>query len=269
MKGVTLTVTFRFYGPAGDYIDASATGEASDAGDKAMPKAHSVAFRTMLLQALCIPTDEPDPNLEAHDRAAQPFQEGATAQDPRPAERRQERPAYNWPKDWPELAARMGTLLGADEAREWMAQAVKLATGDHETPLRDMPEKQKREAWDVLTHVLRSLDDELKVDPGAIPPPTRQEIAGEFAKHLDGQILNGPIWALSGDETESGYPAKESVLDGATDRTEPGGDAQETLAAESREPTDEEIAEAQATLDEEATAAADHDREQTRDESGK
>jgi len=72
MKGVTLTVTFRFYGPAGDFIDAQACGESSDAGDKAMPKAHSVAYRTMLLQALCIPTDESDPDSQSHERAAAP-----------------------------------------------------------------------------------------------------------------------------------------------------------------------------------------------------
>jgi hypothetical protein len=70
MRGVTLTVGFRFYGPAGDFIDAQVCGEASDSGDKAVPKAHSVAFRTLLLQALCIPTNEPDPDSESHDRAA-------------------------------------------------------------------------------------------------------------------------------------------------------------------------------------------------------
>jgi len=33
-------------------------------------KAHSVAYRTLLLQALCIPTDEPDPDAASHERAA-------------------------------------------------------------------------------------------------------------------------------------------------------------------------------------------------------
>ncbi len=72
MKGVTLTVDFRFFGPLGDYVEAQVAGEASDSGDKAVPKAHSVAFRTLLLQALCIPTDEPDPDAESHERAAKP-----------------------------------------------------------------------------------------------------------------------------------------------------------------------------------------------------
>jgi hypothetical protein len=70
MRGVTITVTFRFYGPAGDFIDAQACGESADSGDKAVPKAHSVAFRTLLLQALCIPTDEPDPDALSHERGA-------------------------------------------------------------------------------------------------------------------------------------------------------------------------------------------------------
>jgi hypothetical protein len=78
MRGVTATVTFRFYGPAGDSIDAQVCGESSDAGDKATPKAHSVAYRTMLLQALCIPTDEPDPDEESHERAAEAAKPKAT-----------------------------------------------------------------------------------------------------------------------------------------------------------------------------------------------
>lgn len=70
MRGATLTVTFRFYGPAGDFVEAVVCGEASDTGDKAVPKAHSVAYRTLLLQALCIPTDEPDPDAQTYERAA-------------------------------------------------------------------------------------------------------------------------------------------------------------------------------------------------------
>jgi hypothetical protein len=70
MKNVALTVKFRFYGPAGDFVEATARGEAADSGDKATSKAHSVAFRTVLLEALCIPTDEPDPDSQSHERGA-------------------------------------------------------------------------------------------------------------------------------------------------------------------------------------------------------
>ncbi|MGH6691990.1 MAG: ERF family protein [Gammaproteobacteria bacterium] len=69
MGHARLTVRYRFHGPAGDSLDAVAVGEAFDAGDKATPKAMSVAFRTCLLQALCLPTDEPDPDEHTFVRA--------------------------------------------------------------------------------------------------------------------------------------------------------------------------------------------------------
>jgi len=54
----------------GSSASASAAGEAFDAGDKATPKAMSVALRTALLQALMLPTDEPEPDAQTYERAA-------------------------------------------------------------------------------------------------------------------------------------------------------------------------------------------------------
>ena len=68
----TVTVTYRFFGPGGDHIDAVVPGESLDVGDKGTPKAMSVALRIALLQALCIPTDEPDPDAHSYERAAAP-----------------------------------------------------------------------------------------------------------------------------------------------------------------------------------------------------
>lgn len=65
----TVLVQYRVYGPAGDFIDAMAPGESMDFGDKGAPKAMSVAMRIVLLQALCIPTDEPDPDSQSYERA--------------------------------------------------------------------------------------------------------------------------------------------------------------------------------------------------------
>lgn len=70
-KGATevrVGVTYSIIGPAGDRIDGYSVGESMDTGDKATAKAMSVAYRTFLLQALTIPTDEPDPDLEAHEQ---------------------------------------------------------------------------------------------------------------------------------------------------------------------------------------------------------
>lgn len=80
MHEVHVTVTYTIIGPAGDEISGSAAGESADAGDKATPKAMSVAYRTFLLQALCLPTDEPDPDAQTTERS--PAQtEGAVAQE--------------------------------------------------------------------------------------------------------------------------------------------------------------------------------------------
>ncbi|WP_408895903.1 ERF family protein [Nocardioides sp. R1-1] len=71
MRNVTVFVTYSINGPAGDSMPGAAAGEAADSGDKATPKAMSVAFRTFLLEALCLPTDEPDPDTHQYERAVE------------------------------------------------------------------------------------------------------------------------------------------------------------------------------------------------------
>lgn len=70
MDGVTVIVEYAFTGPMGDTLPVAAAGQAADSGDKAIPKAMSVAYRTALLEALCIPTGEPDPDSQVHERSA-------------------------------------------------------------------------------------------------------------------------------------------------------------------------------------------------------
>lgn len=71
MQGVIVRMKYTVYGPAGDSFEGSAFGQASDSGDKAVPKAQSVAYRTFLLQALTVPTDDPDPDQYTHERAVE------------------------------------------------------------------------------------------------------------------------------------------------------------------------------------------------------
>ena len=73
-KGATacrVLVTYTFH-----HGDSSLTcrvaAEAWDHGDKAAAKAMSVAFRTALLQALALPTDEPDPDASSYERSSAP-----------------------------------------------------------------------------------------------------------------------------------------------------------------------------------------------------
>lgn len=74
MVNRTVKVRWRVYGPQGDWFVGESMGEAADAGDKSMSKAQSVAYRVYLLQALNVPTGEPDPDAESHERANGPQQ---------------------------------------------------------------------------------------------------------------------------------------------------------------------------------------------------
>jgi len=67
---VRLLVDFAIYGQTGEPIIGRVASEAFDSGDKATAKAMSVALRTFLLQVLCLPTDEPDPDLSTYELGA-------------------------------------------------------------------------------------------------------------------------------------------------------------------------------------------------------
>lgn len=58
-------------------IETTVAAESWDHGDKATPKAMSVAFRTALLQALALPTDEPDPDASSYERSTVDHQQVA------------------------------------------------------------------------------------------------------------------------------------------------------------------------------------------------
>jgi hypothetical protein len=70
MTAARVIVQYIFHGPEGDSISAVVAAEAFDSGDKATAKAMSVAYRTCLLQTLCLPTDEPDPDQFSYEQVA-------------------------------------------------------------------------------------------------------------------------------------------------------------------------------------------------------
>lgn len=59
-RQATLTVRYRFHGPAGDHVDVVTVGEAMDSADKATNKAMAAAFKYALLQTFAIPTEGQD-----------------------------------------------------------------------------------------------------------------------------------------------------------------------------------------------------------------
>lgn len=64
-----LNVDYSVYGDEGEPIIGAVAAEAFDSGDKATAKAMSVAYRTFLLQLLCLPTDELDPDAHSYEVA--------------------------------------------------------------------------------------------------------------------------------------------------------------------------------------------------------
>jgi hypothetical protein len=115
MVGTVLKVTYGIHGPDGDVILGQSIGESSDAGDKGVTKAMSVAYRTFLLQALTIPTDESDPDLESHQRTAAAAPRGTLSLDGQEGYKR-----LLQIKDMTEPAERIAALA------EWQARAEDL-----------------------------------------------------------------------------------------------------------------------------------------------
>jgi ERF superfamily len=110
MGHVILKVKFIFTGPLGDTLCAVTIGEAMDSGDKAFSKAHSIAYRIALLQVLNLPTDEPDPDHDIYERAAEP------------ASKAPSRPARSQARTAPDNGS-----AAASAAPETLAELVSLA----------------------------------------------------------------------------------------------------------------------------------------------
>lgn len=64
----TVTVTWRIYGPMGDYLECQTVGESLDGGDKGSAKAQSVALRVLLFGAGLIPTGDPSVDMSTIER---------------------------------------------------------------------------------------------------------------------------------------------------------------------------------------------------------
>lgn len=83
---VTLLVSYRITGPAGDSVDVTVCGEGMDGGDKAANKAMTSAYKQALVQSLAIADghDDPDHTGTPEDAGARPAR-AATPGRSRPA----------------------------------------------------------------------------------------------------------------------------------------------------------------------------------------
>ncbi len=105
-------VRYAWFGTdGGEPITATVEGESRDTSDKGTAKAMSVAERTFLIQILCLPTDEPDPDEEHIERApAGTKPQVSTGPLPEP------KPAGKPPMAKSEWASKIIDALGKDAA---------------------------------------------------------------------------------------------------------------------------------------------------------
>jgi hypothetical protein len=150
MVNTVVRMRYLIIGPDGSTLEGSAYGEASDAGDKSVSKAESVAWRMFLIQSLAIPTDEPDPDYETHQR-------NESAVDPA---------MVAW---WNDLAARSGNLPDDQKkkAREWVKEHLPNKSADLTPDLID--------TWNDLINDLLAEAHEAQAIPDPEPTPDTEE----------------------------------------------------------------------------------------------
>jgi len=158
-------VEWEVTGPLGDSFLGESMGEAADMGDKSLTKAQSVAYRVYLLQALAIPTGEPDPDASAHERANEgdPYvQQGFVRQDG--AQPQQQ-----------------ATYASRDEARQAQAgEENQAAQADLETARKEMWRVAKGLGWEWPNLVSRFKSD----NDGREPMQTNAKVIEQFTAQL-------------------------------------------------------------------------------------
>lgn len=143
-------VDYVFGAPDGSEITATVAAEAWDSGDKAAPKAMSVAFRTALLQTLALPTDEPDPDAHTFERqqVTRPQASGSSATKAQIAKIHASLSELAWPPAWDELDERTKKL-----------KLATIATGREITSTADLT---AAEAGDFITYIATRVADQQK-----------------------------------------------------------------------------------------------------------
>lgn len=68
----TVTVTWRIYGPTGEFFEAQTIGESLDSGDRGSSKAQAIARRELLFGGGLIPTGDPNADVSTIERGDAP-----------------------------------------------------------------------------------------------------------------------------------------------------------------------------------------------------
>ena len=169
MGHARVMVQYTFHATDGTSISATVSAESMDSGDKATAKAMSVAYRTALLQTLCLPTDEADPDADTFERSPatapvrkeEPVRTQRTTQtsQPKPAPRNEGRQA---PKRSDAQANLMRNLLDQCEVDEQLIiDSFNVSIDDATVP----------QAKTIIDALLRLKKGETEVEIGADGTP--------------------------------------------------------------------------------------------------
>jgi hypothetical protein len=126
MPHTRLHCIYRFYAEDGSWVQQAAMGEAMDTGDKASNKAMSAAQKYALVQAFCIP--EEDPDIDTEHASPEASSEAPPRREPaRPATAPQPPPSMAPDARWERAWGNAKTILDAT-----MKGAPKMTPEEHE-----------------------------------------------------------------------------------------------------------------------------------------
>lgn len=188
MYEVNLHVRYRFYGAAGDHIEASAWGEGTDMGDKSTNKAMTMAFKNVLAQVFAISTAELS---DADGSSPEETRTGGGGGAPAPAPRQEgrKRPEFDPGTMLAPGAINVRTEEDADAIRQalrdfdadqpWADIEAFLIVSLFEKPYDELDKAQKREFYTRLANSVIRIGD--IAGPGDFPPPSTDQIAEGLA----------------------------------------------------------------------------------------
>lgn len=168
MGHARVMVAYTFHASDGTSVQATVSAESMDSGDKATAKAMSVAYRTALLQTLCLPTDEADPDADTFERSPESAParkeeavrvQRATQSPAQPAQRENTRQA---PKRSDAQVTLIGNLLEQCEVDE------QLIIDSFKVKIDDMNVPQAKTVIDALLR-LKKGESEVQIGADGVP----------------------------------------------------------------------------------------------------
>ncbi|MFD7512261.1 ERF family protein [Streptomyces sp. NPDC059853] len=127
---VTVEMSYRLYGPAGDALVAVVPGEAGDTADKATNKAMSAALKYLLLQVLMIPVDARSIDDGDRDHPAPPAAPRQAEQQPRRTRQAEPGPWESAQPAAPDFLAEAKKAKTVEEVRAIWSRAKAAGSSD-------------------------------------------------------------------------------------------------------------------------------------------